>query len=154
MKKIIYGEVKSAGSALSYKPSERKMIEAFYYTIPNLKYGQWAELITTSTNAYGSSGKTGSTSSSTSGTSGYSSSYYDYLNYLNYANSYYGSGGYYGGYYNNYYGGYGGYYGGYYGDTYGSDYNSSSTGTTVKTINTEIPSFTPLIFQLYIEPKE
>ena len=84
------------------------------------------------------------------------------LNYLNYANSYYGSGGYYGGYYNNYYGGYynnyyggyGGYYGGYYGDTYGSDYNSSSTGTTVKTINTEIPSFTPLIFQLYIEPKE
>ena len=139
VKKIIYGEVKSAGSALSYKPSERKMIEAFYYTIPNLKYGQWAELITTSTNAYGSSGKTGSTSSSTSGTSGYSSSYYDYLNYLNYANSYYGSGG---------------YYGGYYGDMYGSDYNSSSTGTTVKTINTEIPSFTPLIFQLYIEPKE
>ena len=53
VKKIIYGEVKSAGSALSYKPSERKMIEAFYYTIPNLKYGQWAELITTSTNAYG-----------------------------------------------------------------------------------------------------
>ena len=154
VKKIIYGEVKSAGSALSYKPSERKMIEAFYYTIPNLKYGQWAELITTSTNAYGSSGKTGSTSSSTSGTSGYSSSYYDYLNYLNYANSYYGSGGYYGGYYNNYYGGYGGYYGGYYGDMYGSDYNSSSTGTTVTTISTEIPSFTPLIFQLYIEPKE
>ena len=154
VKKIIYGEVKSAGSALSYKPSERKMIEAFHYTIPNLKYGQWAELSTTSTNAYGSSGKTGSTSSSTSGTSGYSSSYYDYLNYLNYANSYYGSGGYYGGYYNNYYGGYGGYYGGYYGDMYGSDYNSSSTGTTVKTINTEIPSFTPLIFQLYIEPKE
>ena len=154
VKKIIYGEVKSAGSALSYTPSSGGMIQAFYYTIPNLKYGQWAELITTSTNAYGSSGKTGSTSSSTSGTSGYSSSYYDYLNYLNYANSYYGSGGYYGGYYNNYYGGYGGYYGGYYGDMYGSDYDSSSTGTTVKTINTEIPSFTPLIFQLYIEPKE
>lgn len=154
VKKIIYGEVKSAGSALSYTPSSGGMIQAFYYTIPNLKYGQWAELITTSTNAYGSSGKTGSTSSSTSGTSGYSSSYYDYLNYLNYANSYYGSGGYYGGYYNNYYGGYGGYYGGYYGDMYGSDYDSSSTGTTVTTISTEIPSFTPLIFQLYIEPKE
>lgn len=154
VKKIIYGEVKSTGSALSYTPSSGGMIQAFYYTIPNLKYGQWAELITTSTNAYGSSGKTGSTSSSTSGTSGYSSSYYDYLNYLNYANSYYGSGGYYGGYYNNYYGGYGGYYGGYYGDIYGSDYDSSSTGTTVTTISTEIPSFTPLIFQLYIEPKE
>ena len=90
VKKIIYGEVQSAGSALSYTPSSGGMIQAFYYTIPNLKYGQWAELITTSTNAYGSSGKTGSTSSSTSGTSGYSSSYYDYLNYLNYANSYYG----------------------------------------------------------------
>lgn len=139
VKKIIYGEVQSAGSALSYTPSSGGMIQAFYYTIPNLKYGQWAELITTSTNAYGSSGKTGSTSSSTSGTSGYSSSYYDYLNYLNYANSYYGSGG---------------YYGGYYGDMYGSDYDSSSTGTTVTTISTEIPSFTPLIFQLYIEPKE
>ncbi len=37
---------------------------------------------------------------------------------------------------------------------YGSDYDSSSTGTTVTTISTEIPSFTPLIFQLYIEPKE
>ena len=154
VKKIIYGEVKSAGSALSYKPSERKMIEAFYYTIPNLKYGQWAELITTSTNAYGSSGKTGSTSSSTSGTSGYSSSYYDYLNYLNYLQMYYGNNGYYGGYYNDYYG-YGGlgnygYYGGYYGG-YGGNYDSGETTTTTK-VYTDIPSFSPLIFQIYIEP--
>lgn len=36
---------------------------------------------------------------------------------------------------------------------YGYGYDSSSTGTTVTTITTEIPSFTPLIFQLYIEPK-
>ena len=57
VKKIIYGEVQSAGSALSYTPSSGGMIQAFYYTIPNLKYGQWAELITTSTNAYGSSGQ-------------------------------------------------------------------------------------------------
>lgn len=158
VKKIIYGEVKSAGKVLSYTPKEGGMIQAFYYTIPNLKYGQWAELITTSTNAYGSSGKAGSTSTDTSGTSGYSSSaYYDYMNFLNYSNSYYGSGGYYGGYYNNYYGGYGGYggyYGGMYGNMYGNNYDSSSTGTTVKTTSTEIPSFTPLIFQFYIEPKE
>ena len=97
VKKIIYGEVAQKGTALDYTPSSGGMIQAFYYTIPNLKFGQWAELITTSTNAYGSSGKSGSSSSSTSGSSGYSSSYLDYLNYLNYANSYYGSGGYYGG---------------------------------------------------------
>ena len=108
MKKILYGEVAQKGTALDYTPSSGGMIQAFYYTIPTLKFGQWAELITTSTNAYGSSGKSGSSSSSTSGSSGYSSSYLDYLNYLNYANSYYGSGGYYGGYY-------GGYNGNYYG---------------------------------------
>ena len=145
VKKIIYGEVAQKGTALDYTPSSGGMIQAFYYTIPNLKFGQWAELITTSTNAYGSSGKSGSSSSSTSGSSGYSSSYLDYLNYLNYANSYYG--GYYGGYYGNY-------YGGYYDSMYGYGYDSSSTGTTVTTITTEIPSFTPLIFQLYIEPED
>ena len=139
VKKIIYGEVAQTGTALEYTPSSGGMIQAFYYAIPNLKFGQWAELITTSTNAYGSSGKSGSSSSSTSGSSGYSSSYLDYLNYLNYANSYYGSGG---------------YYGGYYDSMYGSGYDSSSTGTTVTTITTEIPSFTPLIFQLYIEPED
>jgi hypothetical protein len=37
---------------------------------------------------------------------------------------------------------------------YGSGYDNSSTGTTVTTITTEIPSFTPLIFQLYIEPED
>lgn len=154
VKEIIYGAGNyTEGTVKSYKPEDGGDLTAWYYTVPNLRYGQWAAFVTTSTNAYGTSGKSGSSTTSSSG-NGYSSSYYDYLNYLNYANSYYGSGGYYGGYYNNYYGGYGGYYGGYYGDMYGSDYDSSSTGTTVTTISTEIPSFTPLIFQLYIEPKE
>ncbi|WP_295936695.1 hypothetical protein [uncultured Alistipes sp.] len=149
VKEIIYGEVKTTGSALSYTPSSGGMIQAFYYVVPNLKFGQWAELITTSTNAYGSSGQSGSSSSSSTG--GYSSSYYDYMNYLNYANSYYGSSGYYGGYYGNYYNNY---YGGYYGSSYGYDYDSSDTGSTVTTVSTEIPSFTPLIFQIYIEPED
>ncbi len=149
VKKIIYGEVVSAGSALSYKPEDGELINAFYYTIPNMKFGQWGALITTSTNAYGSTGQVGKTSSSSSSTSnGYSSSYYDYMNYMNYANSYYGSSGYYGGYYNNYYNGY---YGGYY-NNYGSSSDSGDTTTTTTLVYTEIAPFTPLIFEFYIEP--
>lgn len=155
VKQIVYGETKSTGEALSYTPKSGGMIQAFYYVVPQLRYGQWAALATTSTYAYGSSGTAGSTTSSSSGSSNYSSSYYDYLNYLNYANSYYGGG--YGGYYGGYYGNYlGGYYNPYYG--YGYDYNygfgdSDSSTTTVTTVNTEIPPFSPLIFQIYVEPK-
>ena len=68
VKKIIYGEVAQTGTALEYTPSSGGMIQAFYYAIPNLKFGQWAELITTSTNANGTSGNSGSSSSSTTGT--------------------------------------------------------------------------------------
>ena len=144
VKEIIYGEVKSAGSALSYTPENGGLITAFYYAIPNMQYGQWGALITTSTNAYGASGQSGSTSTSTSG---YSNDYYDYLNYLNYYN-YYNS--YYGGYYNPYYSGY---YDSYYNGYYGSS-GSGSTTVTTSTTSTEIPSFTPLIFEFYIEPKK
>ena len=122
VKEIIYGKVESEGEALSYTPEDGGMITAFYYVVPNLKFGQWATLLTTSTNAYGSTGRSGGTSTNM----GYSSSYYDYLNYLYYMQSYYGNGG-------------------YYGDT--------STETTT-TINTEIQPFTPLIFELYIEPSD
>ena len=156
VKEIIYGEVKSTGSALSYKPEDGGLITAFYYAVPNMRYGQWGALITTSTNAYGASGQSGSTSTTTSG---YSSNYYDYLNYLNYYNyynSYYGG---YGSYYNNYYNGYyGGYYNPYYSGYYDSYYNGyygstgSSSTVTTSTTSTEIPSFTPLIFEFYIEP--
>lgn len=146
VKELIYDKGYTAGSALSYTPSSGGLIQSFYYTVPKLQYGQWAAFITTSTNAYGSSGKSGSTSTSSS--SGSSSSSLDYINYLNYVNNYYG--GYYGGYYDNYYGY--DYYGGYYGDYYGSNYDSTTT-TTTTTVTTEIPSFEPLIFQFYVEPK-
>lgn len=153
VKKIIYGEVRSTGSALSYKPEDDQSnyITAFYYTVPHLKFGQWAEFITTSTNGYGTSGKSGGTTT----TGGYTSSYSDYLNYLNYSQMYYGNNGYYGGYYGDYYGygGYGnGYYGGYYGN-YDSYYDTGETTTTTE-VYTDIPPFTPLIFQFYIEPAE
>lgn len=151
VKKLIYGKVDSEGEALSYTPESGGQIQAFYYTVPNLKFGQWAALMTISTYAYGSTGQSGGTNTIT----GYSSSYYDYLNYLYYMQAYYGNGGYYGGYYNNYYGSYlGGLYNGYYGGYYGNNWGDSSTTTTTTTINTEIPPFAPLIFEFYIEPSD
>lgn len=153
VKRIVYGEVKKAGTVLSYKPEDGKMIQAWYYSVPHMRFGQWAALITTSTNAYGSAGKNGSSSTS-SANDGYSSSYLDYMNYYNYYNSYYGNNGYYGGYYGNYYDNY---YGGYYGNYgYGSGYDTGTddSSTTIKTVSTEIPPFTPLIFEIYVEPAE
>ena len=148
VKEIIYGEVASEGSALSYTPEDDQssLIAAFYYTIPNLLYGQWAEFVTISSQAYGATGRSGSTSTS-GGSSGYTSSYLDYLNYYNYYNSYYGNS-YYGSYYDNYYYNY---YNSYY---YNYGYDTSTTEETTTTVSTEIPPYTPLIFQIYIEPAD
>ncbi len=154
VREIIYGETGDSSEALSYTPSEGGMITAFYYAIPTLKFGQWAAVISTSPHAYGASGQ-GGTSTTSSTTSGYSS-YYDYLNYYNYYNSYYGNS-YYNNYYNNYYGNYyNSYYNNYnygYGYGYGSD-SGGGTTETVTTVSTEIPSYTPLLFEIYIEPQE
>lgn len=145
VKKLIYGEVKTQGSAYSYTPGSGDAISAWYFTVPHLKYGQWAALVTTSVNGYGASGVVGGTQSGSSN-SGYS----DYYNYYNYYNSYYGNN-YYNGYYGDYYGGY---YGGYYNNYYdGSGYGDTDEENTVK-INTEITPYTPLIFQIYVEPEE
>lgn len=150
VKQIIYGEVKKKGSVLSYTPESGGMIQAFYYTVPNLKFGQWASLVTTSTMAYGAAGRSGGTSSQSN--AGYSSNYLDYLNFLNYSNGYYGNNGYYGGYPGGYYGDYmGGYYGNY---GYGTGDYGSGTTETVTTVSTEILPYTPLIFQLYVEPEK
>ena len=159
VKQIVYGEVQSEGTALEYTPEDGGLIQAFYYTVPNLKFGQWASLVTVSTSAYGAAGKTGSTQTSTT-SNGYSQSYLDYLNYMNYVNSYYGNSYYGGGYgYGSYYPGYyGGYMGGLYGYGYGYDYGYGSTGdtttTTTTTTSSEILPFTPLLFQFYIEPAD
>lgn len=152
VKKIVYGEVKKQGTAIEYTPEKGGMIQAWYYTVPRLKFGQWATLVTVSTHGYGAQGKQGSTTtSSSSSSSGYTQSYYDYLNYLNYINSYYGSS--YGGYYPGYYGGYmGGYYNPYY-SGYTPSYDTSDTETVITTsTSTEILPFTPLLFQIYVEP--
>lgn len=156
VKKIIYGEVKKEGSALEYTPESGGAVQSWYYTVPRLKFGQWAAVVSVSTHAYGAQGKQGSTETTVSSTSnGYAQqSYYDYLNFLNYANSYYGSS--YGGYYGDYYGGYmGGYYNPYY-SGYMPDYGDTGSDSTVTTSSTytEVLPFTPLLFQIYVEPAE
>ena len=59
--------------------------------------------------------------------------------------------------YNNYY--YGNYYDYYYNGLYNnyyyqSNYDYTSDTETVTTYSTEIPAYSPLLFQIYIEPKE
>lgn len=146
VKKLVFGEVSAEGSALSYCPEtdESDLVSSWFYSVPQLRYGQWATFVGTSTYNYGATGQDGTTSTSTT----YDSSYYDMINYYNYMNSYYGNS-YYGGYYNNYYNNY---YYGYYDDYY---YNNDMQyeSTTVTTVSTEIQSYTPLMFQIYIEPK-
>lgn len=146
VKEIIYGEVTTPGEALSFNTTnneENSYILAWEYAIPTLRLGQWAAILTVSTYGYGLSGKIGSHKSTTTT----DSSYYDYANYynyMNYMNSMYGYG--YGGMYNSGYYGYSPYY-------YGYDYTNSSQGTTttVTTTSSEIQSYAPLLFQIFIE---
>ena len=156
VKKLIYGEVQSEGSAYTYEVPESgdtstlETIYAWYYSIPQLRYGQWASIVTTSSYAYGASGKSGGSSSSGSSSNSYMN-YNNYYNYYNYYNNYYG--GMYGNsYYNNYYNSYyGGLYNNYY---YSSNYNYSDSSSSTTTYTTEIPAYSPLIFEIYIEPKK
>lgn len=151
VKRIVYDEVSSEGSALQFDNSDdadNNLILAWLYSIPTLRLGQWASILTVSTYAYGISGKTGSTSSSSSS----SSSSYDWLNYynyMNYMNSYYGYS--YGGMYNNGYYGYNPYYYGYGYPSYGGDVEDEETTTVVST-STEILPYAPMLFQIYVEP--
>jgi hypothetical protein len=141
VKEIIYGKVESEGEALSFstaEPLENEYILAWNYALPTLRLGQWAAIVAVSTYGYGISGKVGSHTSTTitDGTFDYAS----YYNYMNYMNNYYGSG--YGNMYNQGYYGYNPYY-------YG--YTPQVTTTTVTTTSTEIPAFSPLLFQVFVE---
>ena len=146
VKEIIYGEVKSKGSALTFAmgdPESNDYVLSWIYSIPTLRNGQWAAVLSVSTYGYGISGIVGSHLSTTTTDN---TAYYDYLNYMNYMNTMnniYGYG--YGGMYNNSYYGYNPYY-------YGYGYTSSgSTSTTVTTTSTEIPAYSPLLFQIFVE---
>ncbi len=146
VKELIYGEESTGGTAISITPEEDKdsYVNSWYYAIPQLRFGQWAAVVGTSSYNYGAKGQSGETKTSTT----YDQSYYDMLNYYNYANSYYGNS-YYGGYYNNYYD----YYNyGYYNNYLYNNVNYESTTTT--TISTEIQAYTPLLFQIFVEAKK
>lgn len=157
VKKIIYGEVASEGTAMTYTADESNSssaISAFYFSIPQLQYGRWSAILTTSSNAYGASGVSGGSTTTSSGNSSYYDymNYYNYLNYYNYYNNYYG--GYYNNYYNNYYGGMYGMYGMYDMYNYYGGYGTGSgSTTTTTTYSSEILPYTPMLFQLYIEAK-
>ena len=149
-KEIIYKEVKTTGEALDFymkNMDENKYIPAWNNSIPTLRVGQWAAILSVSTYGYGISGKVGTYTSTTTG--GTDTSYYDYLNYMNYMNymnNYYGYG--YGGMYNQNYYGYNPYYYGY--GYYGSS-GSTDTSVTITTTSTEIPAYSPLLFQIFVE---
>lgn len=153
VKRIAYGEVSSEGSALQFKTDddeENNLILAWLYSIPTLRLGQWASILTVSTYAYGIAGKSGSTDSTTSS----SSSSYDWLNYynyMNYMNSYYGYS--YGSMYNTGYYGYNPYYYGY-GYGYPSYDDTADDETTIISTSTEVLPYSPMLFQIYIEPAE
>lgn len=148
VKEIIYGKVDSEGEALTFttaNPEDNKYILAWNYSLPTLRLGQWATILTVSTYAYGLEGKTGATTSTTTNSNQAYYDYANYYNYMNYMNSYYGYG--YGNMYNNGYYGYNPYY---YGYNYG--YNSGEdTSVTVTSTSTEIQAFTPLLFQVFVE---
>lgn len=144
VQEIVFGKVENKGTALDFdsrNPKDNKYILAWNYSLPTLRYGQWATILTVSTYAYGIQGQVGSHTSTTTNNN---DAYYDalnYYNYMNYMNSYYGYG--YGNMYNSGYYGYNPYY-------YGYTYETDNSTTTVTTTSTEIQSYTPLIFQVFV----
>lgn len=150
VKQIVFGKVEEKGTPLEFDvkkaldtPEDAGTILAWAYAIPTLRIGQWATILTVSTYAYGIAGKVGThTSDTTSDTSYYD--YMNYMNYMNYLNSYYGYG--YGSMYNNGYYGYANPY--YYG--FPGTYDDGSESTTVTYTSSEVPAYTPLLFQIFI----
>lgn len=145
VREIVFGDVGEAGEALSFetkKPLENDYILAWNYALPTLRRGQWATILTVSTYAYGISGQVGAHTSTTTGDTS-AIDYANYYNYMSYMNSMYGYG--YGSMYNSGYYGYNPYY-------YGYNYVPSNTNTTtITTTATEIPSYSPMIFQVFVE---
>jgi hypothetical protein len=162
VKEIIYAgeEITTEDEALDFTvDGDTSYVDAWKYAIPQLKLGAWNAILTGSSNAYGATGVSGTRSSSSSSNA---MDYYDYYNYYNYYNSYYGNN-YYNNYYDNYYGyggygGYGGYYNNYYDSFYYNNYFNDSyftdSSTTTTTITSEIQPYSPLLFQVYLEPRK
>lgn len=144
---LVFNEKSPVCEVFSYSPSDdedkdasdRTAIGAWYYCIPQMHYGAYGQIVTSSGYAYGASGLSGTTTTTESSTSS-GIDYYNAMNYYNYYNSYYD-------YYNPYYN----YYNYNYYD-YNYNTNDSETVTTTS-ISTEILPYTPLVFTLFVEAK-
>lgn len=149
IRKLILNEQDPVCDVFSYSPSddegksesERQAIGAWYYCIPQMHHGAYGQIATTSGYAYGAAGVSGTTTTESS-SSNSMASYYNAMNYYNYYNSYY-----------NYYSPYYNYYDySYY--NYNYSYDTGDDTTTKTTISTEILPYTPLVFTIFVEPKE
>ncbi len=133
-------------TSLDFKPSTdlNKYIPAFDLAIPKLRRGLWYRLVFTSAYGYGATGLSARVRQEQAERK-------QYLEFV-YSNMYYNS------MYNNHgYGGYGSYYDNYYGGNYYDPYYNYSTSgyssnTQEQQVITEIQPYTPLIFEIYIEP--
>lgn len=152
IRKLMFDESEPDCSVFSYSPSddegkeqsERQAIGAWYYCIPQMHYGAYGQIVTTSGYAYGIAGLTGTTTTTEVSTSG-NADYYNAINYYNYYN-----------YYNSYYNYYSPYYNYYDYNYYNYNYDTSveEEVTTTKTISTEILPYTPLVFTLFVESND
>jgi hypothetical protein len=139
---------------LSYRPAdddgtEKSMISAFYRAIPELRRGLWTRIVFPSAYGYGAIGRSKALDEE-------QAYYAQLMQYYAYSSMYsgYGYGGGYG--YGSGYG-YGGYGGMYDYDPYSMyGYNYMNMGQTEEddSIVTEIAPYSPLIFEIYIEPLE
>ncbi len=129
----LYGEVKTS-SAIEYTPSEDKesYVSALYYALPAMRKGEWAEALFTSAYGYGVTGLSAATEALNEYYSNYLSAIFN--------NGYFSD---YSSYYNNYY----------YTSYYYSNYLSSTSSDEDEVI-TEVQSYTPLIFRIYVMPDE
>lgn len=147
VRKLVFNETDPVCEVFSYSPSddegkgesERQAIGAWFYCIPQMHYGAYGQIATTSGYAYGAAGLSGTTTTETSSSV---NSYYNAMNYYNYYNSYY-----------NYYSPYYNYYD-YNFYNYNYNYDTEEETTTKITISTEILPYTPLVFTIYVEPYE
>ena len=135
VKTRLYGKVDEEGKAFSVTISDHaEVVKGWLYSLQHLRKGQWAKLLFTSEYGYGIDGRMARKGST-------SYTYYNPYLYNN-AMSYMYNSGYMYGYYD--------YYNYYYNDYYNSLYGNIQQETD-NSITTEIQSYTPLIFEIYIE---
>jgi hypothetical protein len=123
-------------SVLTYKPADDKdsHVPAWYDMIPKMRRGRWYRVIFTSSYGYGASGYSAAMEAN--------SAYYNYYMQMMMSSYYYNNSSYYGSsYYDSYY------------DPYYSNYSYLNYDDDTGVI-TEIQPYTPLIFEIYIEPRD